>query len=80
MLTKFANKVYLLSYNACEASSFSAFKAGFWNLRRTLTSTASSYSGFCLLSNQTRNRPDLVFLPTTFLSISPANQYYTCYN
>jgi len=29
MLTKFANKVYLLGYNACETPSFSAFKAGF---------------------------------------------------
>lgn len=51
MLTKSVNKVYLLSYNACEAWTFPVLKLDFEIYRKILASTVSSYQDFDLFSD-----------------------------
>ena len=68
MLTKSVNKVYLLSYNACETRTFQGLKTRFRDLyRRILAPATSLYPGFDLRSDQTCNRPYLTSGPAIYL-------------
>lgn len=76
MLTKSANKVYLLSYNACETQVFRCLRPGFDILKEGFCTQLYRCLGFDLLSDQTRNRPDLASGPA-FSANQLVDQYYS---
>lgn len=86
MLTKSVNKVYLLSYNACESQGLPALEAKFQHIQEVLilpqfhTITVSLHQSLRSAFQSARNHRHLNSSNSgtaTFLPISPANQYYT---
>lgn len=80
MLTEFVNKVYLLSYNACETRYFRYLKSDFSFSWKNAAFHSFTVSVFEAAFQWSRSHPHITpknSEKAILLSISPANQYYT---